>query len=457
MKIKWLTCLLTVTLFFILHSNVCNAQCDNVDFENGTFSGWQGTTGTCCPINLPGNGIVVGRQTIIGAGGYDVNTCNNVPLVSPTGGNISARLGNPINGAQAEGLSYTFTVTASSALFTYQYAVVFQDPGHAPADQPRFATRVLDASGNVIPCTEYFVTAASNLPGFQTCNSFATPVVYRNWTTVGVDLTAYIGQTVTVQFETGDCNLGGHYGYAYIDGLSCQPMEVTVLYCVGDSSAVLTAPEGFATYQWSTGDTTRIITVDPAVYPQVVCTITTFSGCVINLTTNLTPADPIPNFSVSNNCLNIPTVFTNQSTSTHSPIFSYSWNFGDGATDTATNPIHTYLNPGTYTVTLIVVTEQGCTDTVSNTVTIYPLPIVQMNCPSVCLGQSALLTASGATTYSWTPATWLSATSGSMVISTPLNNITYTVTGTDSNGCVSSAQCTVIVNTIQPLLPIQHN
>lgn len=453
---KWLKHLILVTLFISSHY-ISNAQCNNVDFELGNFTGWTGTTGTCCPINLPGNGIVAGRQTIMTGAGTDPNTCNNVPFVSPTGGNYSARLGNAINGAQAEGLNYTFTVSAVSALFTYQYAVVFQDPNHAVGDQPRFETQIVTAAGNVIPCTQYVVTAASNLPGFQTCNNFATPVVYRNWTTVGVDLTAYIGQTVTAQFKTGDCNLGGHYGYAYIDGLTCQPMQLNVLYCVGQDSASLNAPIGFASYLWSNGSTNDSTIVDPAQYPTITCTMTTFSGCVIVLTTNLTPADPVPAFTTSNNCLGLPTSFINQSTSSFSPIVSYLWDFGDNTTDNSANPNHIYSAPGTYIVTLLVTTLQGCTDTVSHIVIIYPNPIIQVNSPSICLGESVLLTASGATAYSWTPNTGLSSTSGSSVISTPIVTTIYTVTGIDANGCIGVTTSTVTVNTISPLSPIQHN
>jgi len=449
-------CLLLI-LVFVCIQYISNAQCNNVDFELGNFTGWLGTTGTCCPIALPGNGIVAGRHTIMTGAGTDANTCNVVPVVSPTGGGYSARLGNPINGAQAEGLNYTFTVTAASALFTYQYAVVFQDPGHAPADQPRFETEIVDAAGNVIPCTQYYVTAASNLSGFQTCNSGVVPVRFRNWTTVGVDLTAYVGQTVTAKFKTGDCNLGGHYGYAYIDGIHCQPMQLNVLYCVGQDSAILTAPVGFASYLWSNGSTNDSTIIDPAQYPVVTCTLTTFSGCVIVLTTNLTPADPVPAFIVNNNCQGIGTVFTNQSTASFSPITNYLWDFGDNTTSTLINPNHIYSAPGTYVVTLLVTTLQGCIDTISHIVTIYPLPVIIVNNPTICLGESVLLTASGASTYTWTPATGLSSTSGASVISTPAVTTIYTVTGVDANGCIGTVTSTVTVTTITPLSQIQHN
>jgi len=442
---------------FVFLEFLAQAQCNNVDFELGNFTGWSGTTGTCCPINLPNNGIVVGRHTIMTGAGTDPNTCNNVPVVSPTGGNYSARLGNPINGAQAEGLNYTFTVSASSALFTYQYAVVFQDPGHIASDQPRFETQIVDAAGNIIPCTHYMVTAASNLSGFQTCNSGVVPVVYRNWTTVGVDLTAYIGQTLTAQFKTGDCNLGGHYGYAYIDGISCQPMDLTVLYCVGQDSAILSAPAGFATYLWSNGSTNDSTIIDPTQYPVVTCTLTTFSGCVIVLTTNLIPADPVPNFIVNNNCLGLSTNFFNLSTSSFSPIVSYLWDFGDGTNSTSTNPTHIYQSPGTYSITLTVNTQQGCVDTITYLVTIFPLPILIVNNASICLGDSVTLTVGGCENYIWSPTTGLNTTTGPIVIATPTTNIVYTITCIDSNGCLGTTTSTVIVNPIPNPTSISHN
>jgi gliding motility-associated-like protein len=53
---------------------------------------------------------------------------------------------------------------------------------------------------------------------------------------------------------------------------------------------------------------------------------------------------------------------------------SYIWYFGDGGTDTATTPTHTYTTAGTFTVTLVAFNPNGCftSDTATTTVTIYP-------------------------------------------------------------------------------------
>ncbi|KAA5534536.1 T9SS type A sorting domain-containing protein [Taibaiella lutea] len=60
-----------------------------------------------------------------------------------------------------------------------------------------------------------------------------------------------------------------------------------------------------------------------------------------------------------------------------------------------------------------------------------------------CTSGSATLTASGANTYAWTPTASLSAATGTSVVATPTAITTYTVTGTDVNGCINTGTATV--------------
>lgn len=376
--------LIALMAFFCINSN---AQCLNADFSEGNFNNWQGRTGSCCPINTPTNGIVAGRHTIMTGAGMDPNTCNNVPVVSP-GSTFSARLGNSGTGSQAEKLLYTFTVTPQSSLIIYKYAVVLQNPSaHAISEQPRFEVQVRLANGAPIPCTYYQVAATSNLPGFQNCNG----VVYKNWTTVGVDVAAYVGQTVTLEFATGDCDLGAHYGYAYVEAY-CSPLQIDARYCLNNSQGVLTAPTGFS-YLWSTGETTQSITINnPAQGQLVSCTITSVTGCTATLNTVLSPSEATANFTNTNNCMGNAT-FSNTSVMINGSVGGYLWDFGDGTTDTTTNPVHTYTSPGNYTITLIAENDIGCTDTISYPVSIFPTPVAAFaTTANVCLGQATTLT-----------------------------------------------------------------
>ncbi|MBK8519335.1 MAG: PKD domain-containing protein [Chitinophagaceae bacterium] len=75
---------------------------------------------------------------------------------------------------------------------------------------------------------------------------------------------------------------------------------------------------------------------------------------------------------------------------------SYNWQFGDNSFSLMASPQHIYPGPGTYTVTLTVVTPEGCTVVNTATVTIQPKPIVTItpNPVTICPGTSVTLTAS---------------------------------------------------------------
>jgi hypothetical protein len=71
--------------------------------------------------------------------------------------------------------------------------------------------------------------------------------------------------------------------------------------------------------------------------------------------------------------------------------------------------------PGTYTVTYTTPAVPGPACPATFTITVHPLPTVVANNVTVCQGGSVNVTASGANTYSWSPGTFLSATTGSSV------------------------------------------
>ncbi len=380
------------------------ASCANVDFEQGNLSAWSVSTGYnpryissgCCPA-------AGGAQVI--TTGTGVDPCGGFPVVCP-GGTYSLKLGDSNIGGVADRIEQTFQVTSSNTNYSYKYAVVLQDPGHALADQPSFQIDMIDAAGNPIPCTFYQVSAGQGIPGFQ--NSTNCPgVVYKPWTTVSVDLSAYMNQAVTIRFTTYDCALGGHYGYAYIDG-SCSPLAITqsVVLC-SNSSTSLCAPIGFATYIWNGPGVNNVsgqcITVSAG--GSYAVQMTTVTGCSSPLMNEVVSVLPAPNASFTinnNNGCNSYISFTN--TTTGGAHISY-WNFGDGDTSSLNSPSHTYGAYGTYTVTLYVQNTHGCTDTVTGVVTINPPPVPGMSYTGVCEGTPFQF--AGTVSGSQTNATWL--------------------------------------------------
>jgi PKD repeat protein len=86
-------------------------------------------------------------------------------------------------------------------------------------------------------------------------------------------------------------------------------------------------------------------------------------------------------------CVNTAQTFTDSSTALTGTISQWNWNFGDGSpvvhATTNAAQVHTFTTPGTYYVTLSVVTSTGCTSAV------YSDSIVINAIPSVALGQFA--------------------------------------------------------------------
>jgi PKD repeat protein len=130
-------------------------------------------------------------------------------------------------------------------------------------------------------------------------------------------------------------------------------------------------------------------------------------------------------------------------------IASYAWTgantySANGKQQTLINT--TTINSGIYTVT--VTDENGCIQTDTTQVNIYPLPIVTASPDvTICHFDSATLTVNGALTYVWSPNTGVSSTIDSIIkVSPPVGNTTYTVIGTDHYGCEDTDVVTVSVN-----------
>lgn len=148
--------------------------------------------------------------------------------------------------------------------------------------------------------------------------------------------------------------------------------------------------------------------------------------------------DVLAGFTSTPACVNVPMVFTDTSFVYFRPVTSWYWNFNGQATSTDQTPSYTFTAPGVYTITLGATNAHGCTDTVTRTIEVFPLPIVTAEFDTViCSGDPTQLSASGASTYVWSPSTKLSCTNCPNPIATPTSSIRYIVTGTDANGCVN--------------------
>ncbi len=239
-------------------------------FEDGTMSGWRLSNGKLTDDGANtlysaevqgtvGNGHIITKKN----DGNDPKITNEIiPMVAPES-EYSVRFGNNTGGGSFYRLTKSFTVTQENTLFQYKFAVVLQDDasGHAFYQKPGFGVKILDNAGQNVTCSFYDVQLQPNtsVDGFKRQGDLE----YRNWTTVAVDLRAYVGQTITVEATVHGCTRQRHFGYAYFYA-NCSKSEVQPETGCEDANGklILEAPEGFEKYAWSTGEKTRTIQVN---------------------------------------------------------------------------------------------------------------------------------------------------------------------------------------------------
>lgn len=212
---------------------------------------------------------------------------------------------------------------------------------------------------------------------------------------------------------------------------------------------------GTATYDftnewsWDFGDGSPNATIqNPShAYPSAgTYTVTLFvrtdKGCTKEYEEDVT-IHPNPNAAFTANaplCLGQMVLFTNNSNVNNGSITNYNWDFDDGNTSNLNNPSHTFLNAGNYNVMLFARSDNGCYDTIYQNVTINPLPVTNTSANSpICPNTSVQLSASGGTTYVWTPDSLLNnANISNPTASLDTNAVMFYVQVTDANGCINN-------------------
>lgn len=184
-------------------------------------------------------------------------------------------------------------------------------------------------------------------------------------------------------------------------------------------------------------------------YPSL--TVTTLHGCRDSFSTTVpVTVAALPAFDIlssGNGCAPLNASFNAQPGSTTVPVTIWQWDFGNGNTAVQQTPsVQLYQTASEYTVTLKGISSQGCSKTVSKTITAFASPLLTVSADtSICKGGSAVITAGGATILRWDADASLNCTACAVITAMPQKTSTYTVTGTSPAGCTASQSVTVTV------------
>ncbi|PKP01290.1 MAG: hypothetical protein CVU11_15700, partial [Bacteroidetes bacterium HGW-Bacteroidetes-6] len=158
---------------------------------------------------------------------------------------------------------------------------------------------------------------------------------------------------------------------------------------------------------------------------------------------------PVANFSSSDTTICVGSCINFTDMSTNTPT-SWAWTFAGAATASsgAQNPSGICYNVvGDYTVELTATNASGSdVETKTSFIHVVALPSVTASATvnPICAGQNTDISAGGATSYVWDQGLG----SGSGFTVAPGSSTTYSVTGTDANGCVNTAQVIINVNSL---------
>ncbi|MDO4191087.1 MAG: hypothetical protein Q4D14_05320, partial [Bacteroidales bacterium] len=366
----------------------------------GSFSNPMQTTG----IVDNGYASATSRHTVHYVPEWDANTGGGLRTI-PSGELASVRLGNWQVNAQAETLTYEFTVDSLNTILLLQYAVVLEDPSHDATEQPRFTIQILNQNNQLIDPS---CGAADFIPGTNTSDwNTSGSVRWKDWTLMGLNLTNYMNQHIKIRLTTYDCSQAGHYGYAYFL-LNCASGEVKGLSCGNDTITAVTAPDGFD-YEWyrQSDPSHTVVSTAQSYYPAAgdtcvyICKVM-YKGmhnCYFNLRVSLAPRWPLAQANFVHapaDCKN-KMQFNNTSTVkdvngnlTGQACDEYEWTV-NGQTLTEESPLVDFPDAGgTYHVRLIASMSNGqCRDTVEYDINV---PAIQSTTSltkrSICQGQS---------------------------------------------------------------------
>jgi gliding motility-associated-like protein len=374
-----------------------------------------GTDANGC-INTDQVDVIVNPLPIVGAG-LDQTICIGAPVTLNGSGATTYTWNNGVinNTVFNPSITNTYTVTGTDANGCINTDQVLVTVNPLP---------IVGAGFDVTTCAGGSVTlngsGAANYTWNNgiTNNTPFTPAATTTYTVTGTDVNGCINTDQVV---------------VTVAGLPVIVAGIDQTVCVGTS--VTLSGSGGSTYTWDNGvinGTSFIPVVGSLTYTV---TGTDAGGC-INTDQVVVTVNPLPVVGAGVDqtiCIGASVTLNGSGAST------YTWNNGviNGA---AFNPVLT----NTYTVTGTDV--NGCINTDQVLVTVNPLPIVGAGVDqTVCAGTAVTLNGSGASIYAWNNGVT------NAVAFTPVATATYTVTGTDVNGCINTDQVQVIVNNLPPV------
>lgn len=184
--------------------------------------------------------------------------------------------------------------------------------------------------------------------------------------------------------------------------------------CYYDSINFSNTSTGASIYSWDFGDASPLNTQQNPSYQynqpneyNVTLMIYTADGCGDTITQQVIAyPQPQAQFSVDPVCFQLNSEFNDLSSIVPvagDEIDSWSWNSGSGFSSNLQNPGNLFSSEGVYPISLTVTTNNGCSDTFTDSAIVWPLPDINFTPSNICLGEIADFTNLSTISTTYTP------------------------------------------------------
>lgn len=362
-------------------------------------------------------------------------TVNPSPTISVSGSTVvcaGASISQTISGANT--YSWNGSTTSSVITLTPSASGQYTITALASNNCSSSATRSINVSAlPVLTITPGTATICSG----QTATFSASGASVYTWSNGATSTVLSVAPTTNTTYVlTGTNSSGCSNTIAATVSVNALPAvaisPASQVVCVG--SAVSFTGTGATTYSWSTGSTNAVLQNTPVANGTYVLTGTNSAGCT-NSAAAVVSVNPLPNLMISpasqSVCAGSVASFTASGAS------SYSWSNG------STNAVLQNTPSVNATYVLTGTNAAGCTNSTSASVVVNPVPSISfsLSAQTICAGETAAITATGADTYSW-----VAGGSGATLAINPSTTTIYFLTGYSSAGCTTTAQVTQNVN-----------
>ncbi len=423
----------SIALITVNTATICAGQTTTLTASGvGTYTWNTGSQTNTLSVSPATTTVYTISGTTAGCNGINTTTVtvNSLPVLTVNSATICSGQNVLLTASGANTYTWSNTIFTNTQTVnptsTQSYSVI----GTSALGCVASASVVANVS---VTSTPTLVANSATICAGQTATLTASGAATYTWNPGNISGTSYtIAPTtntfVTILAANGTCTAQLSPSVTIGANITIPVNSATI--CAGQTTTLIAS--GATSYTWNTGPQTNTLSVSPA--STTVYTINgANAGCGGTNTATVT-VNAVPTLTT-----NTAIICAGQTaTLIASGASTYTWSNGPTASTQTVNPNTTT----TYTVSGTNIF--GCKNTIlsSITVTVTPTPTVSVNSTSICVGNTATLSALGATNYTWST----TSTNPSISVS-PAATATYSVIGS-SGACSSNATATVVVDNV---------